>query len=185
MADPAESTDTVDEDAEAVRTALLDQLRYLVDEIEALKTIVERVPEPVREGRPTPDALSMKEIYGVIARMDECVHRPRIERITRSGDEVPVFEPLEESPPAADEDWNAMPMRDILERVQSARQGLVTLLDNLPAADWAQTGRFGDEEYSVYEIAHRITQNDVQRLRMLSHRLYEANLSGRARDLPT
>ena len=184
MADPLELTDALDEDPAELRTALLDQLRYLIDEVEVLKPIVDRVPETVREGRPTADALSMKEIYGVIARMDERVHRPRIEQITDDADANPTFEAVDEGALVEDDDWNEMAIRDILDRVQSARRALVALLDALSDADWSKTGQIDGDERSVYEIAHQITQDDTQRLRTLGYRLHEANLTDRERDLP-
>lgn len=177
-------TDAGAGDPDELRAALLDQLRYLIDEVEALKEIVDRVPSPVREGRPTPDALSMKEIYGVMAQRDERVHRPRIERIATSEDDVPHFEPMEDDTLVEDEDWNAIPIHDILDRVQSARRALVAQLDALSAPAWSRVGRIDDEAQSVYEIAHRITQDDAQRLRTLGHRLHETNLTDRERGLP-
>ncbi len=185
MADSASSFDAIASKPDELRAALLEQLRYLVDEVEVLKAVVDRVPEPVQAGRPTPDALTMKEIYGVIARKDERVHRPRIARIAESEEENALrFEPVEDRALAAQEDWNAIPIHDILERVQAARRALVELLEGLPEAAWARVGRIGDEALSVFEIAHRITQDDARRLRTLSHRLYETNLTGRGRDLP-
>lgn len=183
MADPDTPADATAEDPDELRAALIDQLRYLIDEIRTLKGIVDIVPEPVREGRPTPDALTMKEIYGVIARMDERVYRPRIERIIEE-DEAPAFEPVEDRALAQDEDWNDMPIEDILERVQAARAALVAALEDLPAAAWERTGRFGDAEWNVYEVVHHIIQEDTRRLRTLSYRLHETNLTDRDRDLP-
>lgn len=190
MADPATSTDTRSGDPDGrdpgeVRAALIDQLRYLIDEVEALKAVVDRVPSSVREGRPTPDALSMKEIYGVIARRDEHVHRPRLERIAGGEDgDAPHFAPVDDASLAEDEDWNAEPIHDILDRLQSTRRALVALLDDLPAPAWARTARIGGEVQNVYEIAYRIAQDDAERLRTLGRRLHEANLTERSRDLP-
>ena len=60
-----------------LRPALLDQLAYLIDEVEALKAVVQHVPEPVQEARPPGEVLSIKETYHVLARLDETVYLPR------------------------------------------------------------------------------------------------------------
>ncbi len=39
-------------EAADLREALLDQLAYLIDEIEALKAVIDRVPVPLLEARP-------------------------------------------------------------------------------------------------------------------------------------
>lgn len=175
--------DAIDDDPAQVRTVLLDQLRHLIDEVEALKGVVDQVPATIRTGRPTPDALSMKEVYGALAARDAQVRRPRLKRIAEAN-APPAFAPVDDGELVADDDWNAMPMEALLDRVQAARAALVEQLEALPAAAWERTGRFGDETQTVYAMVHRIVREDTTRLRDLGYRLHEANLTDRERDLP-
>lgn len=176
--------DAIDADPDQARSVLLGQLRYLIDEIETLKPLAERIPEAVQTGRPTPDALSLKEIYGAIALRDEQVRQPRVQRMAEADTATPRFDPVDDADLVAAVDWNARPLPDILERVQAARAALVEQLDTLPPAAWAHEGQLGDETLTVYAMVHRIVREDTDRLRDLGYRLHEANLTDRERDLP-
>ena len=81
------------EDPDSLREALLDQLRYLVQEIEALRTVVGDLPDEIKSGRPAPDALTMKELYGAIATLDAEVRQSRITAIVET--DTPAFESVE------------------------------------------------------------------------------------------
>ena len=184
MAESVDLAEAVDEQPTQARAVLLTQLRYLIDEVEALKPIVDRVPASVQEGRPTSDDLSMKEIYGVIALRDEQVHQPRLQQVAAAEDAPPAFEPVDDEALVDEEEWDAWALPDILDRVQAARQALVAQLDAVPADAWHRTGRFDGETYTLFEAVHRITREDADRLRDLGYRLHGANLTDRERDLP-
>jgi plasmid stabilization system protein ParE len=174
--------DVLPEAPDELRAAILDQLTYLEHEIEALKDIVGVVPETLQSGRPTPDERTMKEVYGLMAALDEAVHPKRIKRI--AAEDEPTLDPIDPARWVEAEDWNAQPMQDLLDRVQDARRALVETLRALPPEDWARTATVDGETRSVYEIAYQITQDDARRLRMLSQRMHDANLGDSDEDLP-
>lgn len=183
MPDTVDLHEAIEDEPARARAVLIDQLRYLIDEVEALKPLVNRVPDAVQGGRPTPDALSMKEIYGALAARDEQVRIPRLEQIT-AADDPPSFDLVDDAELVADAAWNDRALPDILDRVQAARAALVDRLEALPAPAWSQTVRIGDAVHTVYEVAHRMAREDADRLRDLSYRLHGANLTDRERDLP-
>ena len=172
-----------------LRATLLDQLAYLSDEIEVLKGVVDRVPENLQEGRPTPNELSLKETYGLLATLDVDVRLPRL-RQTVAEDE-PHFDAVDEQALAARTDWNAHPIRAILEQVQAARQALLEAFQALPGEDWSHAAYFADSakpgqavRRDVYGFAHHITQHDTDVLRAIGHRLHDSHLTSRPQDLP-
>ncbi len=171
------------EDPEALRDALLDQLTYLVDEIEALQTVIGGLPEQIKSGRPAPDALTMKELYGAIATLDAEVRRPRVERIL--DEETPTLEPVDPEAEAREAGWNEKELPAILDRVREARQALVETLTDLPLEDWHRTATLDDESITLFTLVHHATQADAERLRDLGYRLHGAHLSERDEPLPT
>ena len=68
-------------EAADLREALLDQLAYLIDEIEALKAVIDRVPVPLLEARPPNGEPSLKQTYGLLATLDEEVYLPRLQQM--------------------------------------------------------------------------------------------------------
>ncbi|MFB6247673.1 MAG: DinB family protein [Salinibacter sp.] len=171
------------DDPEALREALLGQLAYLVDEIEALQTVVGGLPDQIKTGRPAPDTLSMKELYGVIATLDTEVRRPRVRRIAEES--VPTLTPVDPDVQAREAGWNDEPLAAILDRVAEARAALTDQLEALPLEAWHRTATLDGETVTLFDLVHRMTQTDAERLRDLGYRLHGAHLSDRDEPLPT
>ncbi len=161
-------------EAADLREALLDQLAYLIDEIEALKAVIDRVPVPLLEARPPNGDPSLKQTYGLLATLDEEVYLPRLQQMMAQDE--PAFDPVDEAALAEPAGWNDHPIEPILERVQDARRALLVFLRALSPEAWTHTGRFGERRRDVYGLAHHITQHDVDLLRTVGYRLHESNL---------
>lgn len=183
MDDTTDIAEAQASEPEAFRDVLLDQLAYLVDEIEALKTVVDGLPDAIKEGRPTPDALTMKEIYGTFCVLDAEVRRPRVTRIME-GDQ-PELEAVDVDEDVREGDWNERDIHAILEQIVTTRQQLVDQLKSLPLESWHRSATLEDETLSLFDLVHRITQQDTERLRSLGYRLHNAHLSDRDEPLPT
>lgn len=153
---------------EDLRAALLDQLAYLIDEVEALRPVVGQVPEALQQLPTTDTGLSLRQTYGRIAAYDEHVVLPQVQQaaagepLTLPGDDV-----LAEGDAAV----NDQPIDALLDRVQAARQAVVDALDALPPERWTRP---------VTALAHRVTQRDADLLRAVGYHL-EAAMPGRAR----
>lgn len=171
-----------DAEATALRTRLLDQMAYLCDEVAALKPIIDRIPPEVQDGRPMEDDLSIKEIFGLLATINERVYLPALQQTI--ADETPAFDDVEPSTLIADAEWNAQPIDSILDHIQRTRTAVVDFLQALPASEWRRTATFGDQKRDIYGLAHHITQQDVAHLSAIGYRLHESKLTSRAEDLP-
>ncbi|GAB5519427.1 MAG: DinB family protein [Rhodothermales bacterium] len=152
------------------RAALLDQLAYLNDEIEALRQIVKVVPEPLLSGRPLPEDLSIKELYGWIAQQDAEVHQPRLERLL--AEDTPQVTEADQAAMLAERDWNAKPIGDLLTAVQSARTAFIDFLKAIPEADWTRTLDLDEHRYDVYAYLFEVIQANTADLRTLGYRLH-------------
>jgi len=179
MEDVVDFDNVAPEDRTELRKGLIDQLAYLVQEVAALKTVVDAVPEDVQAGRPTGEDLTMKEIYGLIATLDDEVRGPVVEALADG--EAPPSVPAE--PPrqqVRSDDWNARNIESVLDAVQDARRRFVDALQTVPPDDWAQTVAVGGEAITLFEWTHRIAEADLERLRDLGYRLHDADLSDRS-----
>jgi hypothetical protein len=181
--------DTIDideargEDPESLRDALVDQFGYLVDEVTALSTVVDSLPDQILEGQPEPGALSMKELYGAITTLDAEVRRTRVERIVE--EDAPTLETVDIKEKVRDSGWNEQEIGAILDQLKAARRDLTAILEDLSLDAWHRTGTLEGETLTLFALVYRMTQDDFQRLRDLGYRLHGAHLSDRDKPLPT
>ncbi len=171
------------EDPEALRDALIDQFGHLVDEVTALGTVVDDLPDEILEGRPAPDALTMKELYGAIARLDADVRREQVDRVV--DEEAPALDPVDIEAEVRESGWNEREIGAILDHLKEVRRDLTAHLEGLPLEAWHRTATLGDETLSLFGLVYRMTQDDLQRLRDLGYRLHGARLTDRDEPLPT
>lgn len=163
---------------EELREALVEQLAYLMDEVDALGEVIVRVPDPILSGRPYEGELSIKEMYGVIALADETVFLPQIERLSEGGDVV-IAHP-DNAVLAAREPWSEYEMEVILARVKQARRRLVERVQTFDAAGWEAESFDEPDERGLYALLHAVIQHDTDMLRAAGHRLHESRLGGGA-----
>jgi hypothetical protein len=171
------------DDPEALRDALVDQFGYLVDEVTALSTVVDSLPDEILGGRPEPEALTMKELYGAIATLDAEVRPARVERIV--DEETPALEPVDVQGEVRDSGWNEQEIGAILDQLKEARRELTGRLEALPLDAWHRTATVKGETLTLFALVYRMTQDDFQRLRDLGYRLHGAHLSDRDEPLPS
>lgn len=169
-------------DKAVLREALLGQLAYLVAEVEALQTIVHRVPEAVLAGRPLPGDRTIKEMYGLLVAADETVFLPQLQRLSRG--QAPDLAAPEEEALLGHDAWNEMAMEALLGRLRQGRTRLVDFLAALPAAKWDHAATLEGQAVDVYTLAHFITQHDAEWLRAVGYRLHESRLTDGPDDLP-
>ena len=190
MAETTERSDGAFENRARLREGLLDQLRHLVREVDMLENVIGRVPEKLLVEAPPGETHSIKEIFGLIARLDEAVHPERIERLL--AEDTPHFAPADPEALLSEEAWGEQPITAILERVRTARQGLVHQMEAVPPNDWLRTGVFPKDEAKVnrtgendeeeaeerdlYWMAHTLCQRDAARLKGMTRRLHESHM---------
>jgi hypothetical protein len=147
----------------------------LIEEVEALKTVVGAVPDEVQSGRPTPSDLTMKEIYGLLATLDTEVRPAQIQAV--AGGHEPSLEPPAPDSLVRNDGWNDRSMDAILNAVQDARRGFVDGLRDLSPEAWQATATYDGEPLTLAALVHRYARDDMEHLRTLGHRLHDADLS--------
>ena len=183
MKEPIDIDEARTDDPESLREALVDQFGYLVDEVTALSTVVDSLPDEILAGQPEPDALTMKELYGAIATLDADVRRTRVERIV--DEDESTLDPVDIKTEVRESGWNEREIGAILDQLKETRRELTARLEALPLDAWHRTATLEGETLSLFGLVYRMTQDDFQRLRDLGYRLHGAHLSDRDEPLPT
>jgi hypothetical protein len=148
----------------AHRAALLDQLRYLLAEVEALGPLLAGMPEAILHGRPAGEP-SVLEAFGRLAALDRDVHGPRLARLAAGGIAPPVGE--EEPEPVPHET-----SEEALGAVLEARAALAAAFEALSPEGWARPLPLDDgSEENAYDLALAITRHDMETLRTLAYRM--------------
>ncbi len=171
-----------EEDAARLREAQLDQLLYLVDEIEALKVVIDLVPENLQTGRPLGKELSLRELYGTLADADLKLYEPLARAM--ASNRHPKKDLPEDEELIAESGWNKKAMGAILEEVQSARRSFTRVLERIPSQEWFRTATIDDTVRDIHGLVHLVIQHDAELLRTAGHRLHESHLTDREEDLP-
>ena len=139
------------------RDALLGQLRYLLDEVEALGPLLARLPGDVLTAA-LPGERSPLGTFAHLAALDREVYAPQLR-----GDPAPP-EPESE----AKED-----LEETLEALHAARADLVGMFE--AEDDWPE---------GWYDLALTVVRRDAEELKRLAYRMHESHITSRAIDLP-
>lgn len=147
------------------RDAILDQLRYLLDEVEMLRQVTARVPTPLLEARALEGSFSLKETLALLAALDAQVRLPRLEA---AAGRVPNDTAIDEQ--ALVGDAHTLSIDALVDACVAARQRLVATAERLPPEAW---------ERGVTALLYAVTQEDADRLRTLTQQLFDAQGFGR------
>ncbi len=148
-----------EQDPVRCRSAVLDQLRYLIDEIAALRQISPRLHESQITN--TDRGPSVKQCYGAIIMRDQNKILPALK--TLSGRKV--------TPEALSMDWNSVPIKDILVQVESVRRSVIEAAEDLSVEAWSQQVTEGMD---VGQFLLTASQHDTDTLRTVAERLYRS-----------
>ncbi|MEP0545695.1 MAG: DinB family protein [Rhodothermales bacterium] len=158
------------------RTALLDQLGYLVAEVEVLAPLLARLPADYLAAS-LPGERSVLATLAHLAALDREVYTDRLRRIV--SEDEPAFD-------AADPDGVVRgDLAAALADVRIAREALLDAFERVPAAEWSRAATFPDgERRDVAGFALAIAHHDAAELRRLAYRMHESHITERAVDLP-
>jgi len=139
------------------RTDLLEQMRYLIDEITALREVIPRMHESQITN--TDQGPSVKQCYGAIIMRDSNELLPALKKLTG----------VRRTKKIRDRDWNRIPLPEILSELEYARQSVVETLLILDETDW---NREVDSGINVYQLLLNASHKDADTLRDIAQLLY-------------
>ncbi len=141
------------------RNDILNQLRYLIDEIAALRQMSSRMHEAQITN--TERGPSVKQCYGEIIMHDCNMILPALNQLSgNTSSNVPQ-----------NKGWNRLPMEEILTEVERSRQAVINAAQNLNPDEWRQEVSSGVD---VYQLLLSATQHDADLLREVAQKLYRS-----------
>jgi len=143
--------------SEQRRTDLLDQLRYLLDEIVALRQVTSRMHEAQITN--TDQGPSVKQFYGSIIMRDRNEILPALNKLRGR----------KRSRIMRDKDWNLLPIEEILADVEKARRKVIEVASGIDPQDWVREIADGVD---VYQFLLTVSHDDADTLRSVAQRLY-------------
>ncbi|MCY4223657.1 MAG: hypothetical protein OXF06_02370 [Bacteroidetes bacterium] len=139
------------------RTDLLEQMRYLIDEVTALREVMSRMHESQITN--TERGPSVKQRYGAIIMRDSNELLPALKKLVG----------VKRTKKKRNRDWNQIPLEEILSELKSARQSVVETILSLDETHWNQEITSG---INVYQLLLNASHKDADTLREIAQLLY-------------
>ena len=137
--------------------AILEQLSYLIDELEAQRPWITRIPAFQLTGKPMDSIPSLLEMYIQMSAAEWSDYLPS----------VGINEARELDP--------SIEISDVIDRIQQGRTRLVEHLGSIPEEAWEKTSL--DSGSTLVDFAYQITQSDGTFLRSIAERLHESMIT--------
>ena len=152
---------------------MLDQLRLLVDEAEALGSLLGSVPEELIHGRPLDTMPSIAELLAGIAYRDRTIRQRNLNAFLSP--EVGSLQPDGE-----EETGNAdgVTIDAILADVRNERRHLVALAEKVAEASWDRVASMEDRPTTPLQYLNTVVQADAATLRQIAERIFESRPAG-------
>ena len=158
----------------ARRLALVEQMRWLVDEAEALGPLLATLPAWALDQTPVPEERTVKETLAALASLDRETTPAWLDRID-AGEDTPAFTTPDLSGLAAGA--NERDLDDLLTAVRTNRQPLADRVEAIPAETWDRPLRLDGEETDLYGLILTLVRRDADELKTLANRLHGADLT--------
>lgn len=163
-------------DPKEKRRRLVEQAEHLIDEADALESLIEFVPDEILSSSPLESEPSIKEFYALLALYDRHVYLPALQATQK--EENPTFHAASDAELLARDTWNEVPFPEVLDTLREARRELVHSLKALPPDGWSRSARIGERNLTVYDIVYGLVQHDGEMLRSVAMRLYDIRALG-------
>lgn len=138
---------------ESTRTLIIDQLSYLLDELEAQRPWLNRIPSIQLEAKPMESSLSLVEMYAQMARREWQEHVPEM---------LGPMDPF----------LGKGNLSEMIDLVQQGRRQLIEYLQQIDQDVWETA--VSVHGANVADYSFQITQSDSTFLRMIAERLHES-----------
>lgn len=144
--------------------ALFDDVSYLQDELEALKTVITAVPYAERP----PGSVSILDVLAQLREQQERYYRPLIEAVKHNRGDSSEAQTVDENFQIQDSEVD---VNSILNEVIKKRVDYCNLLCDLPEEKWSQSIVTPDGEKKVTELVREHVEYDRSQLKSIAERV--------------
>lgn len=158
------------------RDQIAAQLAYMLDEIDALKSVLTAFPDELLEAEPYEGEPSVRDLFAQLSARESAVRIPNVERFVSAGEEKPAL--IEGSHFAEAGDNGSGSTADMLSEVATARTRLLELVYSAGDADWDRTAALAGKEITFGQYLFAVVQEDVDVLKSVAQRIHESRPIG-------
>jgi len=152
---------------------VLEDARYLQDEIEALKYVIHDVPY---EEKPAAGEYSILEMVGMIDHAQVAFYRPAMEEMIRhSAPDVTVSTDYERSFKLRKDENDTV--ETILNRIIKHRAAFLNFMSKIKPLEWERSGFISGKRRSVFSLLNELVEFERLQLKRVAERVMTLNRS--------
>jgi len=150
---------------------VLEDARYLQDEIEALKYVIHDVPY---DDKPAPGEYSILEMVGMIDHAQVAFYRPAMEEIIRnSAPDVSVSTDYEKSFKLRKDDNDTVDT--VLNRIIKHRAAFLNFMSKIKPLEWERSGFITGKRCTVFSLLNELVAFERDQLKRVAERVMTLN----------
>jgi hypothetical protein len=150
---------------------IMEDARYLQDEIEALKYVIHDVPY---DDKPADGEYSILEMVGMIDHAQVAFYRPAMEEIIKHpAPEVSVSTDYESSFKLRKDENDTVDT--ILNRIIKHRAAFLNFMSKIKPLEWERSGFIGGKRRSVYSLLNELVNFERDQLKKVAERVMTLN----------
>ena len=150
---------------------IMEDARYLQDEIEALKYVIHDVPY---DEKPSEGEYSILEMVGMIDHAQVAFYRPAMEEIIKqSSPEISVSTDYESSFKLRKDENDTVDT--ILNRIIKHRAAFLNFMSKIKPLEWERSGYVNGMKRSVYSLLNELINFERDQLKRVAERVMTLN----------
>jgi hypothetical protein len=150
---------------------VLEDAKYLQDEIEALKYVIHDIPY---EDKPAEGEYSIIEMVGMIDHAQVAFYRPAMEEIIRQPSSTVSVSTRYEETFKLKKDENDT-VETILNRIIKHRAAFLNFMSKIKPLEWERTGFIEGKRRSVFSLLKELVEYERSQLKRVAERVMTLN----------
>ena len=143
---------------------LIDDLRYLQDEAEALKYVIDTVPHQ----RKTPAGTSIVERLLFLDHAQQNYFRPIIEEVFKSPRPINLNSITSAEDSFELDEEKAADIQKVLYKISKHRVAILNIIEKIPVIEWEREIKEGSDDISLFQLVQRMVLGERKILKEIA-----------------